>query len=245
MIVIRCLNCGTLNREGTGSCRQCGTMFFNEPKTEITPEEYHQIFGAGAMEMSVKSRNVSPATDAGRFFQSAVPGSNPGGNNAGADPGRRPHRRVVVRQLPPRDTSAASPAPIAGLGPEPVLPPQAPSASSAAQAPRSPTSAAPPVCLEAADGFRIIPVNTPVILGRGIATDGGISGYLASFPTVSRKHLEIWISGGSFMVRDLGSTNGTFINGWRLETEKIYPLKTGDQLRLGRDGTGGAVFSVR
>jgi len=36
---------------------------------------------------------------------------------------------------------------------------------------------------------------------------------------------------GSYYIRDLGSTNGTFLNGRRIETEQ--PLRPGDELRFG------------
>jgi len=49
-------------------------------------------------------------------------------------------------------------------------------------------------------------------------------------PAVSAVHAEIFISGKSFVVRDLGSSNGTFVNGGRI-TEK--PLYLGDEIALG------------
>lgn len=46
----------------------------------------------------------------------------------------------------------------------------------------------------------------------------------------SRKHAEILNSGGSFALRDLGSTNGTSVNGART-TEQ--PLEDGDRITIG------------
>lgn len=48
---------------------------------------------------------------------------------------------------------------------------------------------------------------------------------------VSREHAELSISGNSYRLKDLGSSNGTFVNG-RLITE--HELASGDQLQLGR-----------
>lgn len=71
---------------------------------------------------------------------------------------------------------------------------------------------------------RLQPGTTP--LGR----DPSCAGYLPS-ASVSRAHAEIrWIVGAVPMIRDLGSTNGTFING-RVVTQA--PLKQRDVLRLG------------
>jgi hypothetical protein len=49
-------------------------------------------------------------------------------------------------------------------------------------------------------------------------------------PSVSRSHAVVEIKGGAAAVRDLGSTNGTFVNGRRVEREA---LRDGDELRLG------------
>lgn len=47
---------------------------------------------------------------------------------------------------------------------------------------------------------------------------------------VSRQHCELAISGSTLTVRDMGSSNGTFVNGKRVaETE----LSAGDRLRVG------------
>jgi signal transduction histidine kinase len=49
--------------------------------------------------------------------------------------------------------------------------------------------------------------------------------------TVSRRHAELTPDGGVWFVRDLGSQNGTFVNGVRVEGR--VPLRAGDQLRIG------------
>ncbi len=47
---------------------------------------------------------------------------------------------------------------------------------------------------------------------------------------VSRQHCEIVVESGDLLVRDLGSSNGTFINGDRIQEHKI---KAGDLLTVG------------
>jgi hypothetical protein len=49
---------------------------------------------------------------------------------------------------------------------------------------------------------------------------------------VSSTHARIWRQGAQVMVQDLGSTNGTFVNGNRLTTPA--PLKPGDRLQVGK-----------
>ena len=50
-------------------------------------------------------------------------------------------------------------------------------------------------------------------------------------PSVSSHHCELILQGSEVVVRDLNSTNGTFINGERITTDSI--LKPGQTLRLG------------
>jgi pSer/pThr/pTyr-binding forkhead associated (FHA) protein len=51
-------------------------------------------------------------------------------------------------------------------------------------------------------------------------------------PSVSSHHCEVLRRGGEIVVRDLHSTNGTFINGQQVATEAV--LKPGQILRLGQ-----------
>ncbi|HZH23616.1 MAG TPA: DUF3662 and FHA domain-containing protein [Solirubrobacteraceae bacterium] len=58
-------------------------------------------------------------------------------------------------------------------------------------------------------------------------------------PNVSRKHAEVRPSGGSWIVRDLGSTNGVKVNGRRIDSPQS--LKRGDEIEL---GTARATFEL-
>src|ERR1019366_8281195 len=49
--------------------------------------------------------------------------------------------------------------------------------------------------------------------------------------TVSRRHATITRKGGRFELADLGSTNGTFVNGGRVR--KPVALKRGDEIKFG------------
>jgi pSer/pThr/pTyr-binding forkhead associated (FHA) protein len=60
-----------------------------------------------------------------------------------------------------------------------------------------------------------------------LSPDGGLEG------GVSRRHCKIWQGGGKHLVEDLGSANGTFLNGKRLTPYLPHPLEDGDDLQLG------------
>jgi pSer/pThr/pTyr-binding forkhead associated (FHA) protein len=67
------------------------------------------------------------------------------------------------------------------------------------------------------------------VLGRASSCD-----YLVGDPTVSNRHAELIRLDEDWLIRDLGSRNGTRVNGW-LVTE--HRLRNGDTLTL-----GGSVF---
>ncbi len=50
-------------------------------------------------------------------------------------------------------------------------------------------------------------------------------------PDVSRRHAEIEISNATLLISDLGSTNGTFVNGERIDQPR--ELRDGDEIRIG------------
>lgn len=69
-----------------------------------------------------------------------------------------------------------------------------------------------------------------VTLGRDITND-----IVINDPEVSRHHCRLTQGGGGFTIEDLGSTNGTFINGQRLTGAR--PLSHGDMVGLGETVT--------
>ncbi len=57
------------------------------------------------------------------------------------------------------------------------------------------------------------------------------SGVAINDAEVSRKHARLTFQGGKYVLEDLGSTNGTFVNGQRLGSAVV--LKSGDVVSLG------------
>ena len=52
--------------------------------------------------------------------------------------------------------------------------------------------------------------------------------------SVSRRHAEISYANGRYLLRDLGSSNGTFINDVNITSKSVHVLKPGDVLRFGK-----------
>jgi len=73
--------------------------------------------------------------------------------------------------------------------------------------------------------FALYPLEGALRIGRSAECDVTLSD-----PSVSRAHAIVEIAGDRPMVRDLGSTNGTFVNGKRIEAKALHD---GDELRFG------------
>lgn len=65
-----------------------------------------------------------------------------------------------------------------------------------------------------------------LFIGRDLAND-----IIVNDPEVSRRHLRLYLEGNRYGVEDLGSTNGSFVNGQRLAGPFI--LQSGEFLTLG------------
>jgi pSer/pThr/pTyr-binding forkhead associated (FHA) protein/S1-C subfamily serine protease len=76
--------------------------------------------------------------------------------------------------------------------------------------------------------------QSPVRIGREPASTIPFSGDSAK--VVSTRHAELRFDGGAWVVADLGSRNGTYVNGHRLGPAASSPLKVGDAIRLGESG---------
>jgi serine/threonine protein kinase len=79
--------------------------------------------------------------------------------------------------------------------------------------------------------------NSPMLLGRASEAEGYRPDFDMTFYDdggyVSRRHARITRGRGGYFVMDLGSSNGTTVNGQPLVARHAYQLRNGDQIKVG------------
>jgi predicted component of type VI protein secretion system len=76
---------------------------------------------------------------------------------------------------------------------------------------------------------KIYPLDAlEILIGRDTS-----DGIIINDAEVSRKHAKLSLHGSTYMIQDLGSTNGTFVNGLRLTGTQV--LKAGDTVSIGEN----------
>ncbi len=75
-------------------------------------------------------------------------------------------------------------------------------------------------------GLEVLLDRDWLVIGRGRGAD-----VVLAEATISRAHAALGFEAGCFFVQDLGSTNGTLVNGSRSEREQLVD---GDEIRMGR-----------
>ncbi len=70
-----------------------------------------------------------------------------------------------------------------------------------------------------------------ILIGRGDENDVALDPF--QDPTVSTHHAEIRVEAGSLILYDMGSLNGTYLNGQQVRRAELKP---GDLIGLGREG---------
>lgn len=84
-----------------------------------------------------------------------------------------------------------------------------------------------------------VPRSGTLLIGRadpasGWKPDLDLSSFDAQYLGISRRHAQLQRNAGELYISDLGSVNGTWVNGKMLAPRELCPLLDGDELQLGR-----------
>jgi hypothetical protein len=79
--------------------------------------------------------------------------------------------------------------------------------------------------------------RSPMMLGRASEAEGYFPDFDMTFyddgDYVSRRHARITVGQGGYFIADLGSSNGTTVNGQPIVPQRAYPLRNGDRIKVG------------
>jgi hypothetical protein len=140
--------------------------------------------------------------------------------------------RAVVMDVSPSTTRPRRPTPAPAANPMPNTKPRPKTQSRPQSGKRSdaPSRVAPKeIVVHGSSGApRVIPLGEgPITFGRG----EGATVTLGD-PYTSDRHAKIYHDGKRWLISDMGSTNGTFLN--QVKVTEPTPLAAGDQLGIGR-----------
>lgn len=215
---VKCPQCGTENLEGALFCDECGASL-----TEAV---------AAPMEVLPTVPAEAPAAPVEAPEEIAAPTEAPAPAVAGLKCPTCGHENPIdARFCESCGAALAIPAPEAP--PVEAPPVEAP--------PVAPPVAVPVVKLVVVDSGAELPLD----MSGGEALIGRADPVSRVFPEVdltphggydagvSRRHCRILQQGDQFFVEDLGSTNGTKLNGQIIPPNQLRPLQDGDTLELG------------
>jgi len=131
----------------------------------------------------------------------------------------------ITRTFPSAQTSEASPA-------------GAPARRAPARAPQPPAPGQIALAPEGADSSIILAGKFEYVLGRESQSqsppDVDLNPFGGREKGVSRRHATLRVDGKQLLLMDLGSANGTKLNGEPLRSQEPVRLLDGDEIRLGK-----------
>ncbi|KAI8056622.1 SMAD/FHA domain-containing protein [Syncephalis plumigaleata] len=91
---------------------------------------------------------------------------------------------------------------------------------------------------------KLLDLQRPIRIGRQVSADTApteTNGYFSN-KVLSRNHAELWYERGKILIKDVKSSNGTFLNGKRLSGENmespVFEVVDGDKIEFGVDFLG-------
>lgn len=219
MSIIFCPQCGTSNVDQARFCSRCGGSL---PQAALPAQPQQPPTPAAGM-FNCPKCNTSLRQGA-KFCPTC------GYNIVAPTP-----QPVVPPVAPPVIPQTPAPVPIIPQTPVPPVVPQSPAPATPQQPPG--TQLVPEgkpggttlVVRWMGGNTQQYPVSKTILsVGRAPGND-----LVINHPSVSGRHLTLDLTPGRFMVTDLGSTNGTMLNGHRIQANAPQALNIADVLRIG------------
>jgi len=259
-----CPQCGVDNPANARFCDQCGAALIPVPAQAAPTNPSIPAPIAPPPQQPVTAAPAVQAGTAGLTCPQCGAAAIPGEafcDNCGA-PLNAPARPVSQAPTPPYSTGVPpqpsypvpqpsyTPPPVAqpSCTPPPVAQPsytpppavQQPAYTPPAYTPPARTSLAPAQLIVASSGASLpLPAAAQAVVGRSdpvsnFYPDVDLNPHGALDNGVGRRHVRLLVQNGQVMVEDMDSTNGTVLNGQKLLPRQPQPLRSGDQLVVGK-----------
>ena len=252
--MVACPSCGTPVQENASFCGQCGNDLrgIESAATAATPTE------ASVPESSIPTENfLNPK--GGSVSGGSVSGGSVSGGSAASGTGD--NAAVEIPDL-------VAPDPL--IVPDPIAPEAEPSAEAPASTPSGvpPASAASPISSPASPAspavtqlqvlsarLRHAQTDTTIEIPKQLSVvrigkpndqmppDIDVSGFSDS-DIVSRVHANLRVEGDVYYLEDVGSSNGTYVNGMPIAVGNRHRLRAGDRFALGKGDKVSFIFET-
>lgn len=217
--MIRCTNCGNDNLDASEFCDECGVKL---PSGGAN--------GSSGPQEVIEDQTIEGVWEAvsdSALRDAALPLPSFTTSNSQAKP--------AVPYQPPAPVSVPAPSAVPAIPPEPAR--RATTSTRSGEQMKSHAKLL--ITRGSSVGTEFALVGRESNIGRWDADNGVFPDIdLDRFDPeakISRRHARIILDDGQYLVEDLGSTNGTFINrGRRLIPGSRHPLHSGDELILGK-----------
>ncbi|MEM6450788.1 MAG: FHA domain-containing protein [Cyanobacteria bacterium P01_D01_bin.105] len=241
--MVACPSCGTPVQENASFCGQCGHDLRSLKR------------GAAPGQSGTSTPDLTPPDVSAGLSESSIPTENLLGKTAtepaAAEPAASPASGAGV-ELP----DLITPDPL--VTPEPISP--VPDASEPPEVPAP--MAATPASTPAATQLQVLTVrlrhaqtDTVIEIPRQLSVvrigkpndqtppDIDVSGFSDS-EVVSRVHASLRVEGDVYYLEDVGSSNGTYVNGLPLVVGNRHRLRAGDRIALGKGDKVSFIFET-
>ena len=256
--LMACPSCGNAVQANASFCGQCGADLRENasPAATVSSASPDELESASAPDSTIKTQNFlnldtpqSPTGDPA-IASASTPNNSTDFELPDFDLPELVEPDPLVAPEPVSNKPEAEPLPEPAS--EPLSPPSAPVATPAV------TPAATPAVTQLQTisvRLRHVQTDTPIELPKQLSTirigkpndrtppDIDVSGFPDS-EIVSRTHAKLLVEGDVYYIEDVGSSNGTYVNGLPLPTGNRHRLRPGDRVALGKGDKVSFIFEA-
>lgn len=249
--LVACPSCGSEIQANASFCGQCGADLRSSANQSATPSAEEPTSTPGATVPSVPKAASAAALDPDSTIKTQN-FTNPDTSELPTNPTGDPAIAYASTPNDPPDLELPD-----LVEPDPLVPPE-PISSETTSPPPPPAPVPTPAVTQLQTisvRLRHVQTDTPLELPKQLSTirigkpndrtppDIDVSGFPDS-EIVSRTHAKLLVEGDVYYIEDVGSSNGTYVNGLPLPAGNRHRLRPGDRIALGKGDKVSFIFEA-